>query len=43
MDNKNTFSTKAAQFVANMFVGCIAMCLAACVIALTVRFIMLLF
>ena len=43
MENKNTFGTKAGQFVANMLVGCMAVCLSACAVALTVRFIMWLF
>ena len=43
MEGKNTFSTKVGQAVANVFVACIATCLAACAIAMTVRFIVWLF
>lgn len=43
MDTKNTFGAKVGQFLADVFIGCIAVCLSACAIALTVRFIMWLF
>jgi hypothetical protein len=43
MDKENTFGDKVCQAVGNILVGCISVCLAACAIALTVRFIMWLF
>lgn len=43
MDNEKNFSSKVGQFIANVFVACIATCLAACAIAATVRFIAWLF
>lgn len=39
-ENEKSFSTKAGEFVANLFVACIAMCLGACMVAATISFIM---
>lgn len=38
MDKKN-FGDKVGQFLANVFIACIAACLSACAIAVTIRFI----
>lgn len=38
--NKESFATKCGRWFGTLLVGCIAACLAAIVIALTVRFIM---
>ena len=42
-NNETSFASKIGQLVANLFVGCIATCIGACLVALTVRFIMWLF
>lgn len=42
-NNEKSFGTKMGAIVGNVFVACIAICLSACMIALTVRFITLLF
>lgn len=41
--NDKTFSEKVGRLVGNAFVVCIASCVVACAIALTVRFITWLF
>lgn len=38
-----TFSAKMGQLIANIFIACVTACLSACLIALTVRFITMLF
>jgi hypothetical protein len=43
VEKKESFATKMGQFVANMTVACVAVCLSAFVIALTLRFIIWLF
>lgn len=40
MNNKESFATKCGRWLGTLFVGCIAACLSAVLIALTVRFIM---
>lgn len=42
-DKEITFGAKVGQFIANVFVACLGACLSAIAIALTVRFITLLF
>ena len=43
MNNETNFATKVGRFIGNLFVACIAEMHAAIMIALTVRFIALLF
>lgn len=43
MDKKNSFGTKVGRFLGNVFVACIAACLSAIAIAITVRFIVWMF
>jgi hypothetical protein len=43
MDKKDTFGNKLGKFVANVVVACLAVCLSACFVALTLRFITWLF
>lgn len=38
-ENEKSFSAKAGEFIANLFVACIATCLGACMIAATISFI----
>ena len=40
MNDKESFATKCGRWLGTLFVGCIAVCLSAVLIALTVRFIM---
>lgn len=39
MNNKESFATKCGRWLGTLFVGCLAVCLSAILIALTVRFI----
>ena len=45
MDNEKneSFANKMGRFMGNTLVACIAICLSACMIALTMRFVMWLF
>lgn len=43
MNKDHNFSSKLGQIVADVFVGCLAACVTAVAIALTVRFIVWLF
>lgn len=43
MDKENNFSRKLGHFVADAFVTCLAACVVALAVALTMRFIMWLF
>lgn len=43
MNKERSFSSKLGQIVADIFVGCLAACVSAVAIALTVRFIIWLF
>lgn len=45
MDNEKNenFANKMGRFMGNTLVACIAICLSACMIALTMRFVMWLF
>lgn len=43
MEKDNTYSAKVGRFIANVFVGCIAACICAVAVALTVRFVMWVF
>ena len=38
---KENFSTKCGRFMANVFVGCVTVCVSAIFVALTVKFITL--
>jgi hypothetical protein len=40
MDKKESFATKCGRWLGTLFTGCVAACLSAILIALTVRFIM---
>ena len=43
MSNKESFATKCGRWLGSLFIGCIAACLSAILIALTVRFVMWIF
>ena len=43
MDKSKSVGTKVGELVANVFVGCVGVCISAVLIALTVRFIMWVF
>ena len=43
MEKEKTFAAKVGRFVGTVCVTCVGVCIAACVIALTLRFITLLF
>ena len=43
MDKENSISTKVGRALGHIFAGCVATCLCACAIALTIRFIMWIF
>lgn len=43
MNKETSFSTKVGHFIGNVFVACLAACISAIAVALTVRFILLLF
>ena len=38
-ENKETFGTKMGHLIGSVFVGCIALCLCACMVAATISFI----